>query len=62
MVMLILILLVCAVLWCLPLWIVTNLICWVFHLSFYLSILQAFAICLFISVVKSLLFDKKEDK
>jgi hypothetical protein len=58
---LILILIVFAILWCLPLWLVANFVCWAFHLSFHLSFIQAFAICLLASVVKSLLF-KKEDK
>lgn len=60
-IMLILILILCGFLWSLPLWIVVNFVCWVFHLSFHLTILQAFALCLLASVVKSLLF-KKEDK
>lgn len=59
--MLLLILIICGILWALPLWAVVNLVCWVFHLSFHLSLLQAFALCLLASVVKSLLFSK-EDK
>ena len=58
---LILILVVCGILWAFPLWAVVNFVCWVFHLSFHLTFLQAFALCLLASVVKSLLF-KKEDK
>ncbi len=59
--MLILILFICAVLWCLPLYLVVNFVCWVFHIAFHLSLLQAFALCLLASVIRSLFF-KKEDK
>lgn len=58
--LLILILIVCCILWAIPVWVAVNLICWVFHLSFHLTILQAFAICLLVSVVKGL-FKGKED-
>lgn len=47
----------------LPLYIAVNLVCWVFHLSFRLTLLQAFALSLLASVVHSLLFkDNKGDK
>ena len=56
------ILFVCSVLWCLPLYLVANFLCWVFHLSFHLSLLQSFAICLLVSIIKKYLFyDKEED-
>lgn len=58
---LIFILVVFGILWAFPLWVVVNFVCWAFHLSFHLTFLQAFALCLLASVVKSLLF-KKEDK
>lgn len=60
-IILILILFICGMLWAFPLWAVVNFVCWVFHLSFHLSYLQAFALCLLASVIKSLLF-KGEDK
>ena len=60
-IVLILILVVCGILWAFPLWAVVNFVCWAFHLSFHLSYLQAFALCLLASVIRSLLF-KKEDK
>lgn len=59
-IILILILFICGMLWAFPLWAVVNFVCWAFQLSFHLSYLQAFALCLLASVVKSLLF-KKED-
>ena len=58
---LVLILIVFGILWTFPLWAVVNFVCWVFHLSFHLSFIQAFALCLLASVIKSLLFSK-EDK
>ena len=58
---LILILIVFGILWSLPLWLVINFTCWVFHLSFHLTLLQAFAICLLDSIIRSLAF-KKENK
>lgn len=61
-IVLFLILLVCAILWCLPLWIIVNFVCLVFHLSFYLSILQAFALCLLASAIRALIFSKRRDK
>jgi hypothetical protein len=59
---LILILIIFGLLWSLPLWLVINFTCWVFHLSFNLTLLQAFAICLLASVIKNLLFKKEGDK
>lgn len=58
---LILVLIVCGILWALPLYLVVNFVCWVFHTTFHLSLLQAFALCLLANVIKKLLFEK-EDK
>lgn len=58
---LILILIVFGILWAFPLYLVVNFVCWVFRITFHLSLLQAFALCLLASVIKNLLF-KKEDK
>ena len=58
---LILVLIVCGILWALPLYLVVNFVCWVFHIAFHLSLLQAFALCLLANVIKKLLFEK-EDK
>ena len=49
-----------AILWCLPLWLVVNFICWVFHLSFRLTVLQAFALCLASGALRKIYF--KEDE
>lgn len=47
---------ICGVIWCLPLWAIVNLGCLVFHLSFHLSLLQSFTVCLLINVIRNLLF------
>lgn len=54
-------LLIYGILYSLPLWIAVNLICWVFHLHFYLSWVGAYALTLSISILKNTLFPK-EDK
>lgn len=59
--MLLLIILLCCIMWALPLYLVVNLVCWVFGIAFHLSLLQAFALCLLASVIKNLLFGSKED-
>ena len=48
-----------SVLWSLPLYICVNFILWVFGISFHLTLLQAFAICLLAYVIKRLLFGSK---
>lgn len=50
---------ICAIIWSLPLYITTNFVCWVFHLSFHITLLQSFAICLIITVIHDLLFGKE---
>lgn len=49
----------CAVLWSLPLYIAINFMCWVFHLSFHITLLQTFAICVVITLIRNLLFEKE---
>ena len=58
---LIVILILLGIRWAFPLWIVVNFVCWVFHLSFHLTLIQAFALCLLATVVSSL-FKSKEEK
>lgn len=45
----------------LPLYICVNLVLWLFHISFHLTWLQAFGICLLASVIKGLLFNKEDN-
>lgn len=51
-----------SILWALPLYICVNFVLWVFNVSFHFTILQSFAVCSLIFVVKNLLFKNKEDK
>ena len=50
------------ILWSLPLYLVVNFVCWVFHIGFHLSLLQSFALCLFATVIHDLLFETKGGK
>ena len=56
---LLLILLIMGLVWSLPLYLVVNLVLWLFHVPFHLTWLQALGVCLLVSVVKGLL--SKED-
>lgn len=46
---------ICAI-WSLPLYLCVNFVLWVFNIPFHLSLLQSFAICLLIYVIRKLLF------
>jgi len=50
-----------AVICALPLYITVNLVLWLFHIPFHLTILQALAIGLLDSVIRGLLFGKGKD-
>ena len=52
---LLLIFVIMGVIWALPLYLCVNLVLWLFHVSYHLTLLQAFAICLLASAVKNLL-------
>lgn len=52
-----LILIFIGAIWSLPLYLITNLVLWLFQVPFHLTWLQAFGICLLISVVKTLFFN-----
>ena len=58
---LLLILVIMGAVWSLPLYICVNLVLWLFHISFHLTWLQAFGICLLASVIKGLLFSKGDN-
>ncbi len=53
--LLLLILVFVGALWSLPLYLVVNLVLWLFHIPFHLTWLQAFGVCLLASVIKGLL-------
>ena len=50
-----LILVIMGAIWSLPLYLVANLVFWLFHIPFHLTWLQAFGVCLLASVIKGLL-------
>lgn len=56
---LIIVLMICAILWSLPLYITMNLVLWLFHLPTHITLLQAFGIGLLLSVVNHFLFGEK---
>lgn len=56
-----LILIIMGAIWSLPLYLVVNFVCWLFHISFHLTWLQAFGVCLLMSVIKGLLFSKGDN-
>ena len=53
-VLLLLILLIVGFVWSLPLYLVVNLVLWLFHIPFHLTWLQALGVCLLASVIKGL--------
>lgn len=53
---LVLIFIIICMIWSLPLYLCVNFVLWVFNIPFHLSLLQSFAICLLIYVIKKLLF------
>ena len=53
--MLLLILLIIGLGWSLPLYLVVNLVLWLFHVPFHLTWLQALGVCLLATVIKGLL-------
>lgn len=50
-----------AILCALPLYLSVNLVCWVFHLSFRITLLQSFALSLLGNVIHSLLFENSKE-
>ena len=52
-----LILIFIGAIWSLPLYIVINLVLWLFQIPFHLTWLQAFGICLLMNVIKILFFN-----
>lgn len=54
------IILFCMVIIALPLYVATNLVFWVFHLTLHLTLFQAFAVSLLLSVIHRILFRHNE--
>ena len=49
------ILIIMGAVWSLPLYLVVNLVLWLFHIPFHLTWLQAFGVCMLASIIKGLL-------
>ena len=45
-----------SILWALPLYICVNLVLWLFGVSFHLTLIQSFGLCLLITVIRNLFF------
>ena len=58
---LLMILIIMGAIWSLPLYLVTNFVLWLFHIPFHLTWLQAFGVCLLISLIKKSLFGKEDN-
>lgn len=59
-IILLLVLIAIGAIWSLPLYLCINLVLWLFNIQFHLTWLQAFGICLLISVIKRLLINKED--
>ena len=57
--MIILILLL-GIIWSLPLYLVVNGFCWIFNISFHLTLIKSFVLGILINIVHAMIF--KEDK
>jgi hypothetical protein len=61
--LLVILIVMIALLGSLPLYLCVNFVCWAFHLSFHITLIQSLALSLLASVVHSLLFkNSKEGK
>ena len=58
-ILLIAILFIYGILWSLPLYLCLNLVLWLFHISYHVTILQAFGLGLLMSVIHETLFGNK---
>lgn len=59
-ILIVVLLFICAI-WSLPLYLCTNLVLWLFHIPFHLTLFQSFGLCLLTTVIKKLLFKKEND-
>lgn len=55
------VLLLVVILWSLPLYLCVNLVCWLFGLTFRITLFQSFGICLLVKVIHGMLFKKGDD-
>ena len=61
-ILLILAVIILGMLWALPVYICANLVLWLFNIPFRWTLLQTFGICMFVSVVRAVLFSDKGGK
>ena len=57
----ILLLLLVVILWSLPLYLCVNLVVWLFNSALRITLFQSFGLCLLATVIKSLLFKRRDD-
>lgn len=57
---LIVIVIVLGIIFSLPLYLCTNLVLWLFHIPFHITLLQAFGVSLLLNVISGLFFGSKE--
>lgn len=60
-IVLILVLIFLAILWAFPLYFCVNLVLWLFHNTFRITLLQSFGLCLLATIINKLLFKNKEE-
>lgn len=61
-ILVILLIILCGILWSLPLYLCANFVLFLFKLPYHLTLLQSFGLCLLASVIHSLFSDNKGDK
>lgn len=61
-IILLLAVIIMSILWALPVYICANLVLWLFHIPFRWTLLQTLAVCMFVSVVRAMLFSDKGGK
>ena len=55
-------LIILGILWALPVYVCGNLVLYLFHVQYHLSLLQSFSLCLLANVISNVIFTNKEDK
>jgi hypothetical protein len=62
MILLILIFIIYTIIWALPLYFCINLVLWLFHITFRITLLQAIGLGMLLGVIQSYFYEHKEDK
>lgn len=61
-IILLLAVIIMSILWALPVYICANLVLWLFHIPFRWTLLQTLGVCMFVSVIRAMLFSDKGGK